>query len=304
MELALYNGALDGISLSKDRFFYANPLAAVASLPVGNFGVGRQAWFGTACCPSNTCRLLGSLGSYVYGASSESVWVNLFVSSATELTVGGARVALKVAPGYPWDGQVHLDASPATRQRFSLRVRIPGWARGVPVPGSLYTHAAGTPAADDVRIRVNGKSFAFPLDKGYAVIDRVWQRGDRVELSLPMVPRRLVGRPELSADAGRTALQRGPLVYCAEGADNGGDCWNLVLPGEATLQEVRTQVMDEPIVALQAAGRAAVALPGGTDIVARDATLTLVPYYAWANRDNRQMQVWLPTQFTSLKQGV
>ena len=156
MERALYNGALDGISLSGERFFYANPLASDASLPAGTFGYGRQAWFGTACCPSNITRLLSSLGGYIYGTSSDIAWVNLYVTSATKFHVAGVAVDVQLNSDYPWDGRICLSLQPARDASFQVRLRIPGWARGEPVPGSLYAFADDAPAAQGFVAKVNG----------------------------------------------------------------------------------------------------------------------------------------------------
>lgn len=302
MERSLYNGALDGLSLSGDRFFYANPLASDKSTPAGPFGEGRKAWFGTACCPSNISRLVCSLGGYLYGVSRDSIWVNLFIGSSTRVKVADQEVALELETRYPWEGAVRLIVKPEARARFTVRMRIPGWAQKTPVPGDLYTFTDQT--SESVVLKINGRPSGFAIEKGYAVLERAWSPGDTVDLLLPMPVRRLRASSQVTADSNRSALQRGPLVYCIEGTDNGGEVWNLVLPESAALTAQPSQVLDEEIVAVHCEGKAVVSSPDGSQVAVRPQALTAIPYYTWANRDNLQMQVWIPNEFSSLKVGV
>jgi DUF1680 family protein len=302
MERSLYNGALDGLSLSGDRFFYANPLASDTSTPAGPFGEGRKAWFGTACCPSNISRLVCSLGGYLYGVSEDSVWVNLFISNSTRVKVAGKEVALQLDTRYPWEGAVRLTVQPETRSRFVVRMRIPGWAQNTPVPSDLYRFT--DQISEPVVLEVNERPVRFTIDKGYAVLEREWSPGDTADLLLPMPVRRLRASNEVTADSGRVAFQRGPLVYCIEGTDNDGEVWNLVVPENATLTAHPHKVLDEEVVAVRCEGKALVSNPEGSQVGIRPQTLTAIPYYTWANRDNLQMQVWIPTEFRSLKVGA
>ncbi len=288
LERSLYNGALDGLSLSGDRFFYGNPLSSA-----GN--TSRSEWFGTACCPSNIARLVASLGDYVYGQSPQGIWVNLFVSSQTALTIGKATVPIRVETNYPWEGRVKLTATPTKPVAYALHLRIPGWARNVPVPGGLYRFSDSTASAP-VTIRLNGKPLAYREEKGYAVIDRAWRNGDVVELELPMAVRQVVSRQELKANQDRVALQRGPLVYCVEGVDNEGRAWDIIVPDTATFTIQPKQIVDEPAVAIQAAVSAIEPAADGKTVRLVPRTVTAIPYYTWANRGNSPMQVWLPSR--------
>jgi hypothetical protein len=210
LERELYNGMLSGVSLSGDRFFYPNPLESAGDYE-------RSAWFGCACCPSNVCRFIPSVPGYAYASSGDRVYVNLFIRGRAAVPVGSDTVGLVLETGYPWDGEILLTVRPARPAKFQMRVRIPGWARNEPLPGGLYSFAdeSGTGAS----IRVNGRPFRFELEDGYAVLERRWKRNDSVELTLPMPVRRVLADPRVAADAGRAALQRGPVVYCAEWPD-------------------------------------------------------------------------------------
>ena len=292
LERSLYNGALDGLSLSGDRFFYGNPLSSA-----GNYG--RSEWFGTACCPSNIARLVASLGDYIYGRSEQGIWVNLFVASNTTFKFGKTDVPLHLDTNYPWDGTVKIAVNPAKKVAYALHVRVPGWANNVPAPGKLYQFTDSTNAKAEILL--NGKPVTYRQEKGYAVIDRTWQKGDVVEVKLPMEIRQVAARTEVKADQDRVALQRGPLVYCVEGADNEGRAWNILVPRNATFATKSHQILDEPVTAIQANVSIVEAAPDGLTVKTTPRTITAIPYYAWANRGKSPMQVWLPSRIKEVK---
>lgn len=301
LERSLYNGALDGLSLSGDQFFYGNPLASSASFSSSSISGhrGRSEWFGTACCPSNIARLVASVGSYVYVASNNSIWVNLFIGSSTTIRLGKTDLSLDLTTEYPWDGKVKLLVNPTQSIRCSMRIRIPGWVKGVAVPGELYRFSA--PQVTEPIVLINGRSMPHKEESGYAVIERSWKRGDVVELSFPMDVRRVVAREEVAADRGRFAFQRGPMVYCVEGADNSGSAWNLVFPDNSGFAAIPYQVLEESVVAIKAEGLALTPADGGLAAEKKRRSITAIPYYTWANRENYEMQVWLPTRIQDLK---
>jgi DUF1680 family protein len=292
LERSLYNGALDGLSLSGDRFFYGNPLSSV-----GNNA--RSEWFGTACCPSNIARLVASLGDYVYGQSAQGIWVNLFVASNTTIQLGKTSVPLQLETNYPWEGTVQLTVNPAKKVTYALHIRIPGWAENVPVPGKLYRFT-DTDAAK-AEIRLNGKPISYQTEKGYAVLDRTWQKGDVVEVKLPMPVRQVAAQTDVKADQDRVALQRGPLVYCVEGADNDGRAWNMLVPDKATFSTKPYQVLTESVIAIQANVAVVEPSPDGLSVQIKPKTITAIPYYTWANRGKSPMQVWLPSRIKEVK---
>lgn len=292
LERSLYNGALDGLSLSGDRFFYGNPLSSI-----GNNS--RSEWFGTACCPSNIARLVASLGDYVYGRSEDGIWVNLFVASNTTLPMNKTTVPLTMETNYPWSGDVKITVSPAKKVACALHLRLPGWAGNVPVPGKLYQFTDIN--TDKVELLLNGKPTPYREEKGYAVIDRTWQKGDVIELKLPMPVRQVAARPEVKANENRVAIQRGPLVYCVEGVDNESRAWNILMTDKATFSTEPYQVLTEPVTAIQARVLVSQPAPDGLSVQMVPRTITAIPYYTWANRGKSPMQVWLPSRITEVK---
>ncbi|MGC4036157.1 MAG: glycoside hydrolase family 127 protein [Chitinophagaceae bacterium] len=285
LERSLYNGALAGLSISGDHFFYDNPLASSGQH-------NRREWFGTACCPSNIARLVASVGNYIYGKSNDGIYVNLFVGSNTDFHIGKTTVKLNMQTEYPWNGNVKIIVDPNKRTKFNLNLRIPGWANGSPVPGDLYKFINQNNST--VTVRVNGKSVQFRSENGYAVIDREWKKGDVVEYEIPMQVNYIAAGNQLKYDAGRLAIQRGPILYCVEGADNKEGVWNLVVPAETKFTAENEQILTEPVIALK--GEAIAAEPGedGTSIIMKKRIVTAIPYYTWDNRGANDMQVWLP----------
>ena len=293
LERSLYNGALDGLSLSGDHFFYDNVLAS-------NGQHQRREWFGTACCPANIARLVTSVGNYIYGKSNDGIWVNLFVASNMQIKAGNTDVVVKMDTNYPWDGKVKLNIDPEKKSKFILHLRIPGWARHQPVPGNLYSQL-GDKNSVNPDLTINGKRFEYNSQNDYILIDREWKKGDVVEYDIPMDIYKMTARSDLKYDDGRIALQRGPLVYCVEGADNNGQVWNLILPADTHFTTIEYDVLEEPVIALQAELPSAVANGEGTGIEIKKRKITAIPYYCWANRGGNAMQVWLPTKIREVK---
>lgn len=291
LERSLYNGALDGLSLTGDRFFYGNPLASRGQ----HF---RREWFGTACCPANIARLVASIGNYIYGKSGKGLWVNLYVGSTTSIKIGKTDVPVEMVTNYPWDGKVNITFNPKTKTKFALNLRIPGWNSGETVPGDLYKFVDAKPSG--LTLLVNGKNEVINIKNGYAVIEREWKKGDRVTLELAMDVKRVVARPEAKADSNRVALQRGPLVYCVEGADNNGAAWNLLLPSTSTFTTANATILNEPVVTIKTEAPVLTVAKDRMSVNTEKKQITAIPYYAWANRGRNEMQVWLPVSIKDL----
>jgi uncharacterized protein len=283
-ERVLYNGLLSGVSLSGDRFFYQNPLESAG-------GYERSPWFEVACCPPNMTRFLPSLPGYVYATKGDVVFVNLFIAGSGRVALPDRAVALTQATRYPWDGTVVLTVAPDRPGSFELAVRIPGWARGQAMPTDLYRFLdapAGEPA-----LKVNGQPVVLDVRDGYARIRRDWKTGDAVELVLPMPVRRVAAHDLVAGDAGRVALQRGPVVFAVEGVDNGGGVFDLVLPDGAPLAaEFRPDLLNGVVII--AGDAVAVSKTASGKAVEAAKPFQAVPYYSWANRGAGQMLVWLP----------
>jgi DUF1680 family protein len=291
MERAMYNGILAGVSLDGRAFFYANPLESDGKFRFNQGQLGRAPFFGTACCPGNISRFLPSMPGYVYAVKGDAVYVNLFVQGEAEVVAAGRKVTVKQETRYPWDGAVKIAFEPEKKTVLSVMVRIPGWARGEAVPGGLYRFA--DTAAEKPTLKVNGKAVALVLDKGFALIRRAWTKGDVVELHLPMPVRRIVADESVEEDSGKVALERGPLVFCAEWPDNGGRVLNLALPdGRPLGAEFRPGLLNGVVVITGEAVAAPMEPEGGTTV--KGQPFLAIPYYAWAHRGPGEMAVWLP----------
>ena len=293
MERTLYNGLISGVSLDGKSFFYPNPLES-------NGQHQRSPWFGVACCPGNITRFMASVPGYVYAQQGDTLYVNLFVGSTAEIKMDNGRVVRLVQETrYPWDGAVKLTVNPDKSTGFAIDVRIPGWARNEAAPSDLYRFLdrVEQPAA----LKVNGKLVPIKLEKGYASLRRDWKRGDVIELTLPMPVRRVAADENVGADRGRVALQRGPLVYCAEWPDNpAGHVRNLVLPDNARLTAEFEPGVLKGITVIK--GRAlGLAYDAQGKVTKAEQDFAAIPYYAWANRGRGQMVVWIPNNESSAR---
>jgi len=220
LERILFNGALSGIGFSGDRFFYANPLASFGQHT-------RSPWFTCACCPSNITCFMPSIPGYAYAVKNSHIYVNLFMQGEAKIGVSDNIVRIKQETGYPWKGDVKIIVLLENPGKFTLNLRIPGWARNQPLPGDLYTYM--DTIDEEVTLKVNGEAAPIKLNLGYAGLSRFWKDGDMIELHLPMPARRVLAHAKVKADVGRVAVERGPLVYCAEWPDNSGRVHNLIL---------------------------------------------------------------------------
>lgn len=275
MELALYNGAQSGISLDGSRFFYENPLESRGAHH-------RWLWHRCPCCPSNISRLIGSLGTYIYGQSKDGIAVHLYAESAGDFVIGGSKATIRQNTRYPWDGEVVISIGIDKPTRFSLSLRIPGWSQGVKVK-------LNKERLDASRIGQNG----------YLVIDREWMDGDNVELSIPMPVRFMYAHPDIRQDVGRTAIMRGPLLYCLEGVDNPVPLNRIVITPDAVFKDEFRPNLLGGVVALTGTAladdssdwKSELYRPTPPKRVKRD--IVAVPYYAWDNREPGEMLVWL-----------
>jgi uncharacterized protein len=285
-ERTLYNGLISGVSLDGQSFFYPNPLESAGQHR-------RSPWFGVACCPGNITRFLPSLPGYVYAQQREAIYVNLFVGSTADIKLdNGKKVRIVQETRYPWDGAIKMTITPARSSTLTMNVRIPGWARNEPIPSSLYSFVDRND--EPVVLKVNGKPMPVTVEKGYARVKRKWKRGDVIELNLPMPVRRIQANELVVADRGRIALQRGPIVYAAEWPDNpDGHVRNLIVPNESALTaEYKPDLLNGVVVIKGNAVSLAYNQQGTVD--KREQTFTAIPYYAWANRGQGEMTVWIP----------
>jgi DUF1680 family protein len=276
-ERTAYNGFLSGVSVSGDRFFYPNPLVYDGEKKNNNGFAGRAPWFGCACCPPNLMRTLAALTGYFYAVRDDALYVNFFAQSEGEATVAGTKVKLTQTTDYPWQGSVRLAVAPAKPAKFTLRVRIPGWAQGKPVPSDLYVYDDAAPAA--WTLRVGGAAVTAQPEHGYVSITREWRGGDVVELDLPMPVHTVRGHPLIAATKDRVAFERGPIVYCVEDIDRKTPLDALTISATAKIE-----AQSRPEL-----------LGGVTVLEIRDgaAAVMAIPYFGWNNRGLAPMAVWL-----------
>ena len=284
LERALYNGVISGVSLDGGGFFYPNPLESHGQHQ-------RQAWFGCACCPSNICRFIPSVPGYVYAVKDSKVFVNLFMSNTLTTKVAGKNLQLTQETGYPWNGDVNITID-KTPGQFCLNIRIPGWVRNEVVPTDLYRYADGKKLG--YTVQVNGQEVSATLENGYFGIDRKWKKGDKITIHFDMEPRIVMAHRQVAEDRGKIAVERGPLVYCAEWADNDFNVLSTALPVNSTFQVVPTKLTVEGRdYEMNALETSAFDNYTGNTERARKVKLRLIPYYAWAHRGNGNMEVWM-----------
>jgi len=293
LERSLYNGALDGLSLSGDRFFYGNPLASSGKN-------ARREWFGTACCPANIARLIASLGNYIYGYSKDKIFVNLFVGSNTNFKLSTGDLQFTMATNYPWAGTMKCTLNMKKKQSVPIAFRWPGWANGIPAPGQLYFYDKNT-KEEKPTVLVNGNEVKYQIENGYVLVQQEWKDNDVIEYKLPMEVKKIMARDELVQDNGRIALQRGPIVYCVEAVDNNGKAWNLIAPSNSRFTTEAFSVIDEKIVSLVANLPVVQLGVDGLSAQTMVQKIRAIPYYTWCNRGSNSMQVWLPTSFKNEK---
>jgi DUF1680 family protein len=288
LERTLYNAFLSGIGQSGNLFFYPNPLES--------FGQhSRSPWFGCACCPPNVARLLPQVPGMMYARDKDNnLYVNLFMASTTDVLAGKSKVTVRQETNYPWEGKVRIIILPRYETAFVLKVRIPGWAQGRPVPSDLYSYL--NPEKTQVKFRLNGKNISPPIEKGYALFNRFWKVGDTVEVDFPMPVRRVIAHPAVKTNEAKVALERGPLVYCAEWPDNGGAVSNLILEDQAPLT---TEFRPDLFGGVAVIKGEVTALKQGEkegEIIREKQPFVAIPYYAWAHRGAGEMAVWLARQ--------
>jgi DUF1680 family protein len=305
IERVLYNNLPANVGLDGRSFYYVNrlsarredatgrpyshPLAETERERLPRFCLARQPWFKVPCCPPNVAMTVATLGEYVYARSPERIYVNLYLGSRATIPAAGTTVRISQTTPYPWSGEVKIRVDPAEPRSFKLMLRIPDFCRQLESTGGLYRIVEPV-EIEPVVVKVNGQPIRVDrLEKGYLAIARKWQRGDLVELHLPLPVLRIVSHPQVAANRDRVALVRGPVVYCVEAQDHGGDVRGLWLPPEAKLAcEHRPELLGGVTVLTGTA-----MLQDPTSGTSREILLLAVPYAVWSNRTLDEMDVWL-----------
>ncbi|MGN0070149.1 MAG: beta-L-arabinofuranosidase domain-containing protein [Prevotella sp.] len=291
LERALYNNVLDGLAIQGDHFFYPN------RLETSSRGQERSEWFGTSCCPTNLSRLIPSMPGYVYATQGNTLFVNLFVGSTSNIALGDNDITLTQTTDYPWEGRVSIKVDDVENPAFDLKVRIPGWAVGSPVSSDLYTYvnASGTRPV----ITLNGVAVDYDMVDGYALFSRNWKAGDELVVELPMDVHQVKSHELLTTNNGLLAVERGPLVYCAEFADNNGAVNNLAIPEGASFSVAKEEgTLFSDFRSITATGSKAVS--SISNVTIEDASIVLVPYFSRSYRGNGEMKIWMPTSVEAM----
>lgn len=300
LERTLYNGVISGMSMDGGRFFYPNPLSSDGKFAFNaDNNTTRQPWFGCTCCPSNLCRFIPSVPGYLYGVKDNNIYVNLFAANTSTIQVGGKDVVLEESTQYPWDGDIQIRVAKLAAKNVNLLVRIPGWVLNQVLPSNLYKYSDTAKPA--YTVSVNGKKVDADLaaNKGYLPVKNI-KKGDVVRIHFDMPVRTVVANKNVKDDEGRVAVERGPIVYCAEAADNQNEpVLRAVMSKQPSFDLVdnykiqNTETKGAPAFAVKAiTTQAQMFEDGANGVSVKNQKLTLIPYYAWNHRGANQMNVW------------
>lgn len=286
LERTLYNAVISGISLEGDKFFYPNPLEADGVYDFNQGACTRQAWFDCSCCPTNLIRFVPYVPNLVYATNMDKLYINLFMSGMAEIELNTTQLRIVQETNYPWDGDVKMTVTPQESSKFTIMLRIPGWARNEVTPGELYSYSEYNKG--QAALILNGEEMNIEARDGYFSVNRKWEAGDVIELKLPAKVRTVMADERIIDDRNKLAVEYGPLVYCIEEADNFGSMDEICISDQLNY---KIDYMPE--------------LLGGVNVLKtiksnessqNEADVTLIPYFAWSNRGVGKMKVWLPTQ--------
>lgn len=298
LEKILYNGLISGVGLDGKSFFYTNAMEIRNSFSHKDMEASRSGWFECSCCPTNLARLIPSIPGYIYAQKDDNLFVNLFINGTANIDIQGKVVQLTQQNNYPWDGALVFNINPKKATAFNLMIRIPGWSQNIAIASALYKFQSN--ADSKPTIKVNGLPVVYTVANGYASISRTWKKNDKVEVNFPMEVRRVVASEKIKEDIGKVALQRGPLVYCAEWADNNGKASNFFIPaGTLFTSEFRPDLLNG--VTVLKAEVPAVTIKDSQTLSTTKQSFTAIPYYSWANRGKGEMMVWFPEQVKDIE---
>lgn len=279
LERTLYNGLISGISLTGTEFFYPNALESDASYKFNQGATTRKEWFDCSCCPTNLIRFIPAIPGLIYAKEANTLYVNLYMSSQAEVALEDTDLTIKQETSYPWNGKVNLTVNPKADGEFTVKLRIPGWARNTVLPGGLY-HYMGITKTQLPTVTVNGETVAVSADDAYVSIKRTWKKNDEVVINLPMEVKQVMADQLVTEDRGKVALEYGPIVYAVEEVDNTANFNDVHITDDSTFK-----VAYEPSLLK---GVQTITFTSGSN------SYKAIPYYAWSNRGTNKMKVWIP----------
>lgn len=288
LEKVLYNGLISGVGLDGKSFFYTNAMQITNGFKGDDVEAARSGWFECSCCPTNMVRFLPSLPGYIYAQKGNDLYVNLFIAGSANVSIANKKVVITQVNNYPWNGLLAFDVAPESPERFRMMIRIPGWSRSQAIPSDLYTF--NDRSAKKIIIKVNGHAITYQMEKGYAVINREWNKGDKIQLDLPMPVKEVIANKALHVDSNKVALQRGPIMYCGEWKDNAGRVSNVIIPHNSIIRSQYESGLLNGVIVLKAEVLKTDSIYGNI----KKAEFTAIPYCTWANRGKGEMMVWFP----------
>jgi DUF1680 family protein len=288
LERTLYNGVIAGVSLDGDKFFYDNPLASGG-------GHNRREWFGCACCPGNITRFMASVPGYAYAVAGNKIYVNIYAegNAVVKLAQEGAEVEITQKTQYPWDGNVEISIAQNQVCEFELLLRLPGWAKGRPVPSELYSYIDGKNA--EIKITINEQPCEYAEVDGYAVIKHGWQAGDRLKLHLDMPVRRVRASDSVEYDRGLLSMERGPIVYALESIDQQDEyLFDVVIAVNSLITDSYDNELLNGVTVLEGYAEKITRSKSEGQIKRFPFVFKAIPYSTWNNRGRGQLVVWTP----------
>ena len=278
LERTLYNGLISGISLSGTEFFYPNALESDGKFQSNRGSCTRQGWFDCSCCPTNLIRFIPAIPGLIYAKQKNTLFVNLYMANNAEVTLENNKVKISQQTSYPWTGKVKLTVNPEKEGNFTVKLRVPGWARNEVLPGGLYSYKTNSKAIPTLSI--NGKNVNSKIENGYFIVDRNWKKNDIVELNFPMEVKEVVADLKIKDDNNKVSLEYGPIVYAIEEADNKTNFDNISINNKTAFKIKKRPELLKGIYTIE-----------GTS---GNHKFTAIPYYSWSNRGVGKMKVWIP----------
>lgn len=274
IERTLYNGLISGLSLDGENFFYPNALESDGVYKFNQGACTRKSWFDCSCCPTNVIRFIPSFPGLMYSKQGNTAFVNLYASNEATISLKNQKIAITQQTEYPWKGKIDITVNPENeKEEFTLKFRIPGWARNEVLPGNLYTYM--NLSSEKASIAINGETIDAIAENGYFTITKAWKKGESVVLDFPMEVKKVLTNDKVEENIGKVSLEYGPLVYAIEEIDNKANFDAISVNNSQTYTINKKEDLLE-----------------GVNVLSSD-NFTAIPYYAWSNRGIGKMKVWL-----------
>lgn len=273
IERTMYNGLISGISLDGKQFFYPNALESDGVYKSNRGSCTRQAWFDCSCCPTNLIRFIPSIPGLIYSKTNDILYVNLYASNNASFTLGKTDLQISQQTSYPWNGKIAISVNPKKAHQFTIKLRVPGWARNEVLPGDLYTYKKAS--TQKTTININGESTNVQPENGYYTITRNWKKGDKIALNFPMEVQEVQTNSKVETNKSKVSLEYGPIVYAVEEVDNKNNFDKINISVGDTFKVKKEEN-----------------LLNGVNVIESE-KFKAIPYYSWSNRGVNKMKVWL-----------